>query len=141
INIDGALMVQVTKVGSDTIVSEIKKLVEQSLTSKPPVQRLADKAANFLTISAVFIATTTFIIWTIFLNQSFAYGITLAITVIVVACPHALGLAIPTVTTTAASMAAKNGILIKTMSALENVHQAKYVIFDKTGTLTLGELT
>jgi Cu2+-exporting ATPase len=138
VNMEGALRVQVTKTGEETAVAQIVKLVEQAISSKPPVQRLADKAANYLTLIAIFVGGGTFVFW-FGIGAGIPFALALAITVIVIACPHALGLAIPTVTTIATTMAAHNGMLVKNAEALEIAKLIDVVIFDKTGTLTKGE--
>ena len=139
INIDGALTVEVAKTGQDTALAQIMALIAQAQDTKPKVQKLADKAAHYLTLTAIIVGLLTLLIWTLFLNQSFLFAITLTITVVVIACPHALGLAIPTVSTITSALAAKNGILIKDMTALEAAEKIDCVVFDKTGTLTKGE--
>ncbi|MBI2190323.1 MAG: HAD-IC family P-type ATPase [Candidatus Levybacteria bacterium] len=116
INNDGSLTIEVTKTGSETAVAQIMNLIRQAQESKPKVQELADRAANVLTLVAIVFGVGTFI-----------------------ACPHALGLAIPTVTTITSTLGAKNGILIKDMKGLEIARKLDYVVFDKTGTLTKGE--
>ena len=139
INGDGSLTVKVTKVGKESAISQITELVRKAQESKPPVQKLADKAANYLTIIAIVAGSGTFIYW-YFINPAGAvFALTLAITTIVITCPHALGLAIPTVTTITTSLAAKNGILIRDMRGIEVAKDLDYVVFDKTGTLTRGE--
>jgi P-type Cu2+ transporter len=138
INMEGVLHVQVTKTGDETAVSQIIKLVEQAVSSKPPVQRLADRAANYLTLIAIFVGVGTFIFW-FSIGAGIPFALALAITVIVITCPHALGLAIPAVTTISTTLAAHNGILVKNNGALEIAKQIDVVIFDKTGTLTKGE--
>jgi len=138
VNMEGALRVEVTKTGEETAVAQIIKLVEQAITSKPPVQRLADRAANYLTLIAIFAGAATFIFW-FGTGAGIPFALALTITVIVIACPHALGLAIPTVTTISTTMAAHNGMLVKNAEALEIAKLIDVVIFDKTGTLTKGE--
>jgi len=138
VNIEGALRVQVTKTGEETAVAQIIKLVEQAISSKPAVQRLADRAANYLTLIAIFVGGGTFVFW-FGIGAGIPFALALAITVIVIACPHALGLAIPTVTTISTTMAAHNGMLVKNAEALEIAKLIDVVIFDKTGTLTKGE--
>ncbi|MBI4033334.1 MAG: heavy metal translocating P-type ATPase [Candidatus Blackburnbacteria bacterium] len=139
INNDGSLVVEVTKTGRESAISQIMELIKQAQSSKPSVQRLADRAANALTITAIVVGLATLLFW-LFVNPHGAiFAATLAITVVVIACPHALGLAIPTVTTITTALAAKNGILIKDMKALEVARRLNWVIFDKTGTLTTGE--
>ena len=138
INLEGALRVQVTKTGEETAVAQIIKLVEQAISSKPAVQRLADRAANYLTLIAIFVGGGTFLFW-FGIGYGIPFALALAITVIVIACPHALGLAIPTVTTISTTMAAHSGMLVKNAEALEIAKLIDVVIFDKTGTLTKGE--
>ena len=138
VNMEGAIHVQVTKTGKETAVSQIIKLVEQAISSKPPVQRLADRAANYLTLIAILVGAATFTFW-FSIGAGIPFALALTITVIVIACPHALGLAIPAVTTIATTLAAQNGMLVKNAGALEIAKQIDIVIFDKTGTLTKGE--
>lgn len=139
INTTGSLTIMVTKVGRESALSQIMTLISQAQETKPAVQNLADKAANWLTIIAVVVGTATFVYW-MFVNPIGAVpAITFAITVIVITCPHALGLAIPTVTTITSALAAKNGILIRDMKGLEAAKGLDYVVFDKTGTLTKGQ--
>jgi Cu2+-exporting ATPase len=139
INSDGSLTVQITKIGRESALSQIIELIRQAQETKPEVQKLADKAANWLTIIAIVASLATFIYW-MFINPiGVVAAITFAITVVVITCPHALGLAIPTVTTITSSLAAKNGILIRDMKGLEVARRLDYVVFDKTGTLTKGQ--
>jgi len=138
VNMEGAIRVKVTKTGEETAVAQIIKLVEQAISSKPAVQRLADRAANYLTLIAIFAGAGTFIFW-FGIGAGIPFALALSITVIVIACPHALGLAIPTVTTISTTMAAHNGMLVKNAEALEIAKLIDVVIFDKTGTLTKGE--
>jgi len=138
VNMEGAIRVKVTKTGEETSVAQIIKMVEQAISSKPAVQRLADRAANYLTLIAIFAGAGTFIFW-FGVGAGIPFALALAITVIVIACPHALGLAIPTVTTIATTMAAHNGMLVKNADALEIAKLVDVVVFDKTGTLTKGE--
>lgn len=139
LNQDGSLKIQVTKVGKETAVSQIMHLVEEAQGSKPRTQKLADRAAHYLTITAIAVGLITLLTWNFFLGASFVFALTLTISVIVITCPHALGLAIPMVTTVTTSLAAKNGILIKDMNGLERARKVTTVLFDKTGTLTKGE--
>ncbi len=138
LNIEGAIKVKVTKTGEETAVAQIIRQVEQASASKPPVQRLADRAATYLTLIAIFVGGGTFAFW-FGVGAGSLFAITLAITVIVITCPHALGLAIPTVTTISTTIAAKNGMLVRNADALEIAKIVDTVIFDKTGTLTKGE--
>src|SRR3972149_4463967 len=138
INNDGSLTVKVTKTGEETAIAQIMDLIREAQGSKPQVQRLADRAAGWLTYIALIVGTFTFLFWFFVNPQGTVFAGTLAITVIVIACPHALGLAIPTVTTITSTLAAKNGILIRDMRAIEIARKLNYVVFDKTGTLTEG---
>src|SRR3989344_1186309 len=141
INNDGSLTIEVTKTGEETAISQIMELIREAQESKPPVQKLADRAAAWLTYTALSVGIVTFLYW-FFLNPQGTFPAifagTLAISVIVIPCPHALGLAIPTVTTITTTLAAKNGILIRDMKAVEIARKLNYVVFDKTGTLTEG---
>ena len=139
LNQDGSLTIEVTKVGADTAIAQIMKLIQDAQASKPTVQYLADKAAGVLFYVAVLAGLSAFIFWMFVAPHGAIFAATVAVAAIVVACPHALGLAIPTVTTIAATLGAKNGILIKDMKALEIARNITYVIFDKTGTLTEGK--
>jgi Cu2+-exporting ATPase len=139
INIDGSLKVKVAKTGQDTALAQIIRLVKTAQESKPRSQKLADRAAHYLTLTAIVIGLLTFVYWSALTDQGFLFALTLTITVIVIACPHALGLAIPTVTVISSTLAAKNGILVKDMQGVELARKLDYVVFDKTGTLTKGE--
>ncbi len=138
VNNDGSLTIRVTKTGKETALSQIRELIEKAQETKPAVQKLADKAANALTLIAIFVGSGTFIYW-FFLNpQGAVFAATLAISVIVITCPHALGIAIPTVTTVTSTLAAKSGILIRDMKGMEVLKRLNYIVLDKTGTLTEG---
>ena len=139
VNGDGALKVRVTHVGNDTTLAQIVRLVREAQASKPPVQRLADRAAHWLTILAVSVGIGSFIFWLVIANQPLVFAMTLAVTVLVIACPHALGLAIPVVTTISTTLGAKFGVLIRNADATEASRKIDVVVFDKTGTLTKGE--
>ena len=139
INQDGSLTIEVTKTGADTAVSQIMKLIQDAQSSKPNVQYLADRAASALTFIAIFAGISAFIFWFFIEPKGAVFAATLAVSAIVVACPHALGLAIPTVTTITSTLGARNGILIKDMKALEIARKINYAVFDKTGTLTEGK--
>jgi Cu2+-exporting ATPase len=142
INNDGSLTIEVTKTGEDTAVSQMMELVREAQESKPNVQKLADNAAKWLTFTALTVGILTFVFWFFVSPQGAVPAIfagTLAIAVIVIACPHALGLAIPTVTTITSALAARNGILIRDMRGLEIARKINHIVFDKTGTLTKGE--
>jgi Cu2+-exporting ATPase len=139
LNGEGALRIRVEKTGEETALAQIINLVKEAQASKPPVQRLADRAAHWLTIIAVVVALGTFLFWFFVSTQSAVFALTLAVTVLVIACPHALGLAIPVVTTISTSLGARNGMLIRIAQATETARRLDAVIFDKTGTLTKGE--
>lgn len=139
INIDGSVEVKLIRVGESSTIGQIQTLIASAKQTKPSVQKLADRAAKWLTFSALAVSISTLFIWSIIIGQPFIFAATLAITVLVIACPHALGLAIPTVSTIATRLAVKNGVFIKDMAKIEIVKSADYVVFDKTGTLTKGE--
>lgn len=137
--LDGSLTIKLSRVGEHSTVGQIQKLIEQAGKTKPRSQRIADKASAVLTFVAGITALLTLLIWTLLISETFVFAITLAITVLVIACPHALGLAIPTVTTITTSLAVKNGFFIKDLSKIETIRKVDYVVFDKTGTLTYGK--
>jgi len=139
LNMDGSLTIKVTKTGDDTALAQIVELVKGAQNSQPKTQKLADRAAHYLTLIAIIVGVGTFFVWNFWLGASFVFALTLAITVVVITCPHALGLAIPTVTTITTTLAARNGILVKDMDGLENAKDIDWILFDKTGTLTNGE--
>ncbi|MFV1949942.1 MAG: copper-translocating P-type ATPase [Anaerolineales bacterium] len=138
INGDGSLRVRVNAIGDETALAGIMRLVEQAQQSKSDTQILADKAAGWLFYIALAVAVLTGILWTIGAGFNVAV-ISRVATVLVIACPHALGLAVPLVVAITTSMGAKNGILVRDRLALETAREIDTVIFDKTGTLTLGE--
>lgn len=139
INENGSLTIEVKKVGDDTALGGIMKLVADAQSSKSKTQILADKAAYYLTFVALGAAVLTALGWTLLTDQSAGYILERVVTVLVIACPHALGLAIPLVTAISTTLAAKNGLLIRERMALENARNIDVVLFDKTGTLTKGE--
>lgn len=138
INGDGSLRVRVTATGSETALAGIMRLVEQAQQSKSQTQILADKAAGWLFYIAIAAALLTAIIWTI-VDQFNIDVLTRVVTVLVIACPHALGLAVPLVVAITTALGAKNGILVRDRLALESARDIDVVVFDKTGTLTKGE--
>lgn len=138
VNSSGSLRVKVAKVGEDTTLAGIIRLVREAQSSKSPSQTLADRAAYWLTIIAIASGALTFVVWsTSTYPESFALERT--VTVLVIACPHALGLAIPLVVAISTAMAARNGILVRDRMALESARSLDIVVFDKTGTLTTGK--
>lgn len=138
INGDGILRFKVTKTGQDTFLSQVIKLVREAQESKSKTQRLADTAARWLFYLAVSAGTATFIYWLI-VGQDLQFAMERAVTVIIISCPHALGLAIPLVTAVSTSLGAQRGLLIRDRWAFENARNVNAVVFDKTGTLTQGE--
>jgi Cu2+-exporting ATPase len=134
----GSLKIRVDKTGEETALSQIINLMRVVQDSKPPVQKLADRAAHYLTIIAITVGLISFIYWNYFALEGMVFAITIAVTVTVIACPHALGLAIPTVTAISTTLAAQNGILVKNADALEVGENIDTIVFDKTGTLTFG---
>lgn len=136
-NQDGSLTVKVTKVGQDTALAGIMRLVEEAQSSKSNVQVLADKAAFLLTIVAIATAIITFVAWLFAKDAGFA--LERSVTVLIIACPHALGLAIPLVVSISTALSARNGLLVRKRLALESARKLDWVLFDKTGTLTQGE--
>lgn len=139
INKEGRLKVRIEKTGEDTYLSQVIDMVKKAQESKSRTQSLADKAAAFLFYVAVMAGIVTFIVWFFVKTPHFALSRT--VTVLVIACPHALGLAIPLVVAISTSISAKNGILIRERNAFESARAINAVIFDKTGTLTEGEFT
>ena len=139
LNQTGSLQVTVERTGDDTALSQIINLVRDAQASKPKTQKLADRAAHYLTLVAISVGVLTFIVWSFILPKDMVFALSLTITVLVIACPHALGLAIPTVTSISTTLAAQNGMLVKDMIAMEIAKDLDFVVFDKTGTLTKGE--
>jgi len=137
--LDGSLTVKLLRVGEHSTIGQIQKLISEAGHTKPRSQRIADRAAAILTFVAGITAIVALLVWTLIIGEPFVFGMTLAITVLVIACPHALGLAIPTVTTIATSLAVKNGFFIKDLAKIEILRKADYIVFDKTGTLTEGK--
>ena len=139
INKNGVIRFKATKIGRDTMLSQIIKLVEEAQSSKPPIQRIADKAVNYFIPIVLIIALLSFVVWYFILDNSFLFALTNLISVLVVACPCALGLATPTAVTVGVGRGAELGILIKNGEALERSEKLTTIIFDKTGTLTKGK--
>jgi Cu+-exporting ATPase len=139
INTNSVLSVKATKVGRETVLAQIIQLVEDAQGSKPPVQRIADTAVTYFIPVVLAIAATAFIVWFFVLHSTLLFALTALISVLVVACPCALGLATPTAVTVGIGRGAELGILIKNGEALEVAEKITTVIFDKTGTLTKGK--
>ena len=136
-NQDGSLTVKITKLGEDTALAGIMRLVAEAQTSKSNVQVLADKAAFYLTIIAIITAVVTFIVWAVLKDTGFA--LERAVTVLIIACPHALGLAIPLVVSISTALSARNGLLVRKRLALEAARQLDWVLYDTAGTPTKGQ--
>ncbi len=139
INKNGTFQYRATKVGADTALAQIVKLVQEAQNSKAPSQLLADRAAQWLVLAAIVVGLLTFGVWYFVLGQPLLFALGLMITVFVIACPDALGLATPMAIMVGTGLGAKNGILFKNASALEDATKLNIVIFDKTGTLTMGK--
>ena len=139
INQSGSLRFRATKVGADTALAQIVRLVEAAQNSKAPAQRLADRAAHYLTLIAVGSGVGTFLVWFVVVREPLLLALTFAVTAVVIACPDALGLATPTAVMVATDLAAKRGVLFKEAKSLELASRIQAIVFDKTGTLTEGK--
>jgi Cu2+-exporting ATPase len=139
INQSGSIRFRATKVGADTALAQIVRMVETAQNSKAPAQRLADRAAHYLVLIAVGSGVLTFLIWLLVAREPLLLALTFAVTAIVIACPDALGLATPTAVMVATDLAAKRGVLFKQAVSLEQASKIRAIIFDKTGTLTEGK--
>jgi Cu+-exporting ATPase len=140
INKTGSFKFQATKVGKETMLAQIIKLVQEAQGSKAPIQRLADKIAGIFVPIVVLIAIMTFFIWSLFgPRPSFTFALLSFVSVLIIACPCALGLATPTAIMVGTGKGARNGILIKSGESLETAHKLNTIVLDKTGTITKGE--
>ena len=139
INGEGSITVEVTRMGADSFLSQVIDLVRQAQESKSRTQDLANTAAKWLTIIALVGGGITFAAWMMFGDMGLAFALERTVTVMVVACPHALGLAVPLVVAVSTAIAAQNGLLIRDRTAFEGARNTEAIIFDKTGTLTKGE--
>jgi len=138
INGEGSLTIEVKGTGKDSFLSQVIDLVKQAQESKSKTQNLADTAAMWLTLIALVSGAGTFLIWLLFMGRELAFAIERAVTVMVITCPHALGLAVPLVVAVSTALAAGHGLLIRNRVAFEGARKLQAVIFDKTGTLTEG---
>ncbi len=138
INGEGSLRVRIERTGKDSYLSRIVNLVREAQATKSKTQRLADRAAFWLTLLAISAGSVTLVVW-LSLGQQFVFGLERMVTVMVITCPHALGLAIPLVVAVSTALAAKQGLLIRNRTAFENARKITAVVFDKTGTLTEGK--
>jgi len=139
VNGEGSLEVIVDKTGKDSFLSQVIELVKEAQESKSKTQDLANRAAFWLTIIAILGGTITLIYWLFIGNQDFAFALERMVTVMVITCPHALGLAVPLVVAVSTAISASNGLLIRDRTAFESARNIDAIIFDKTGTLTKGE--
>ena len=146
INRNGLLKIKATKIGSDTVLAQIIKLVEEAQGSKAPIQRIADKVSSIFVPVVILIAILSFLFWYFaapnFLQLKFTpfiFSFTIFVSVLIIACPCALGLATPTAIMVGTGKGAEHGILIKNAEALETAHKLTTIVFDKTGTLTKGK--
>ena len=140
INYEGTIKYKAEKIGKESTVSEIVRLVVEATNTKAPIAKVADTISGYFVPTIIIIAIIAFAIW-FMITKNIANAINIFVTILVVACPCSLGLATPLAIVIASGNASKKGILIKTSEALENAHKIKTICFDKTGTLTKGELT
>ncbi|MTV81530.1 copper-translocating P-type ATPase [Secundilactobacillus folii] len=139
INSNGSFTFKAEKVGNDTMLSQIVELVKRAQTSHAPIQKLTDKVSDIFVPIVLIIAILTFLVWYVFIGASVANSLIFAVSVVVIACPCALGLATPTALMVGTGRSAKMGILIKNGEVLEEVNDINTVVFDKTGTITVGK--
>ncbi|MFO8065998.1 MAG: copper-translocating P-type ATPase [Bacteroidales bacterium] len=138
VNGRGSLKIKVKSTSENSYLSKVADMVQKASKEKSKTQRLGDRAAFWLTIIAITVGFTTLAVW-LFVGKDFNFALTRMVTVMVIACPHALGLAIPLVVAISTSVSAKNGLLIRNRTSFENSRRINAVVFDKTGTLTLGK--
>ena len=139
INGEGSVKIEVEKTGDETFLSQVVKMVKEAQESKSKTQNLANRAAFWLTIAAISAGTITMFVWLLFEGATFNFALSRTVTVMVITCPHALGLAIPLVVAVSTALSAKHGLLIRNRTAFETARNIQAIIFDKTGTLTKGE--
>ena len=139
INKQGTFRFRATKVGTETTLSRIVKLIEEAQSKKAPIQRFADQISAYFVPIVIAVAVLTFLIWYVVLNAALEFSLIAAVAVVVIACPCALGLATPTSIMVGTGKGALHGILIKGGDVLEAAHKIKYIVFDKTGTITKGK--
>ncbi len=139
INGEGSVKVEIKKAGEQSFLSQIIKRVKEAQESKSKTQDLANKAAFWLTIIAISVGFITFMVWIFLIQRDLSFSLERSVTVMVITCPHALGLAIPLVVAVSTAISAKNGLIIRDRTAFEMARNADAIIFDKTGTLTKGE--
>ncbi|MBP7967373.1 heavy metal translocating P-type ATPase, partial [Candidatus Woesebacteria bacterium] len=139
INTSGAFTYKATKVGKDTLLSQIIQMVEEAQAAQAPIQKLADRVSALFIPAVLSVAVITFVVWVFIVGSSLPFSLYIVITILIIACPCALGLATPTAVMVGTGRAASKGILIKDAAALEIMHKVNTVVFDKTGTLTAGK--
>lgn len=139
LNKNGVLKIKATKIGAETALSQIIKMVKEAQQSKAPIQRIADVVVSYFVPIVMIIAVSSFLFWYFFMGQPFFFVLTILVSILVVACPCAMGIATPTAVMVGLGKGAENGILIKGGQYLEKIHKLDTIIFDKTGTLTKGE--
>jgi len=139
INGEGSITVEIKKTGKDSFLAQVIDLVREAQESKSKTQDLANRAALLLTIVALGGGAITIFIWLAIMNKDFAFALNRTVTVMVIACPHALGLAVPLVVAVSTAISARNGLLIRNRAAFERARNIQGIIFDKTGTLTQGK--
>ena len=139
INGEGSITIEVQKTGKDSFLSQVIDLVRQAQESKSKTQDLANRAAVWLTLLALGGGMITLFIWLVIMRQDFAFALERTVTVMVITCPHALGLAVPLVVAVSTAISARNGLLIRNRAAFETARNIQAIIFDKTGTLTEGK--
>ena len=139
INKSGTFLYRATKVGSDSLLSQIVELVKKAQTSRAPIQKTADRISGIFVPVVLIIAILTFVVWFVILGAAFTTALLFSVAVLIIACPCALGLATPTALMVGTGSGAKHGILIKSGEVLEAANDIQYVIFDKTGTITAGK--
>ena len=140
INYEGTIKYKAEKIGKESTVSEIVRLVVEATNTKAPIAKVADKISGYFVPTIIAISILSFIVWFL-ITKDFTFSINIFVTILVVACPCSLGLATPLAIVTASGICSKKGILVKTSESLENAHKVKTIVFDKTGTLTKGKLS
>jgi len=139
VNSEGSITVETEKTGEESYLSQMTNMVKEAQESKSRSQNLADRAAFWLTIIAISAGIITIIVWLTVFNREFVFSLERMVTVMVITCPHALGLAVPLVVAVSTALSAKNGLLIKNRNNFEKARKIQAIVFDKTGTLTRGE--
>ncbi len=138
INLNGTIEIEAQKIGKDTVLAKIIKLIRDAQSSKAPIARLADEVSGYFVPIVIGVAVLTFVVWML-IGLGFVFALTMSIAVLVIACPCALGLATPTAIMVGSGKAAENGLLFKSGEALEMLRKIRVFVFDKTGTITYGK--